>query len=417
VLAAAPAVSIGAAAAAAPAATTTTTTTTTSTVPTPTTTGAPATSAPTPTTNVADLLAGVNWIQATYASPCTDSEVRLVGGSAVHGGARAVLDDIVALDARAGLALAFLSCRGPGDTMSQTTVSLVRARRGGVETVAERDLGAAARVVAIEAPTLVVEAPATAPADGACCADVINRQTLRVTADGFAVTSEEQVSAFEQTVAAAPVVGDDAELVRRSVTPVALCFRWDNVWLSAEADPAEPAAPAEPSAELQALRLALVHVTGRWIDPTDRMNAEMAAVVAAYQEARGLAVDGTIGNETTDALAADLGCSSGGGFTMVPPRGLGPRNFRSVAQLVSAAERFASSGRSGYASIDQLLTDARWDGRNAMFLGCYRWQAPASGLSCSWSGATPLQLVGLVDDPATPGLGTFSILYARSTAV
>ena len=52
-----------------------------------------------------------------------------------------------------------------------------------------------------------------------------------------------------------------------------------------------------------------------------------------------------------------------------------------------------------------------------MFLGCYRWQAPSTGLSCSWSGPTPLQLVGLVDDPATPGLGTFSILYARSTAV
>ena len=52
-----------------------------------------------------------------------------------------------------------------------------------------------------------------------------------------------------------------------------------------------------------------------------------------------------------------------------------------------------------------------------MFLGCYRWQAPATGMSCSWSGTTPLQLVGLVDDPATPGLGTFSILYARSTAV
>jgi hypothetical protein len=147
------------------------------------------------------------------------------------------------------------------------------------------------------------------------------------------------------------------------------------------------------------------------------MNAEMAAVVTAYQEARGLAVDGSIGSQTTNALANDLGCPDRGEFTMVPPRGLGPRNFGSVAQLVAATGRFASGGRSGYASIDQLLTDARWDGRNAMFLGCYRWEAPSTGLSCSWSGATPLQLVGLVDDPATPGLGTFSILYARSTAV
>ena len=32
------------------------------------------------------------------------------------------------------------------------------------------------------------------------------------------------------------------------------------------------------------------------------MNAEMAAVVTAYQEARGLAVDGAIGTQTTNAL-------------------------------------------------------------------------------------------------------------------
>ena len=102
---------------------------------------------------------------------------------------------------------------------------------------------------------------------------------------------------------------------------------------------------------------------------------------------------------------------------MVPPRGLGPRAFTSVAQLAAAADRFASSGHSGFPSIDQLLTDARWEGRNALFLGCYRWSAPPTGLSCSWSGPTPLQLVGLVDDPTAPGLGSFSILYARSTAV
>ena len=57
--------------------------------------------------------------------------------------------------------------------------------------------------------------------------------------------------------------------------------------------------PTEPSAELQTIRLALIHITGRWIEPTGVMNAQMAAVVAAYQESRGLAVDGVIGDETT----------------------------------------------------------------------------------------------------------------------
>ena len=101
---------------------------------------------------------------------------------------------------------------------------------------------------------------------------------------------------------------------------------------------------------------------------------------------------------------------------MVVPHGPGQRNFNSVAGLLAATNRFATSGSSGNSSVDQLLTDARWNGGTALFLGCYRWQAPAAGVSCSWSGPTPLQLVGLVDDPANPGLGPFSILYARSAA-
>jgi hypothetical protein len=196
-----------------------------------------------------------------------------------------------------------------------------------------------------------------------------------------------------------------------------LCYRWDNVWLGAADEPDEPIPLTEPSAELQTIRLALIHLTGRWIDPTDHMNAEMAAVASVYQEGRGLAVDGAIGSQTTSALAADLGCPDNGEFTMVPPKDPGPRNFRSVGELIAATERYTSSGTSGSPSFDQLLADARWDGRNSMFLGCYRWQAPATGMSCSWSGATPLQLVGLVTDPTTPGLGPIVILYARSGAV
>ena len=336
----------------------------------------------------------------------------------MQSGNRAVLDDVVGIDTASGLALAFLSCHGPGGSTIQNTVAVVRAQSGVVaETLAERDLGAAAHVVAIQAPRFTVESPAAAPPPGGCCADVILRQTLTASPAGFTVGATEQVAAFEQTVAAAPAVGDDAELVRRSVTPASLCYRWDNVWLSATEEPAEPIPLAEPSAELQTIRLALIHVTGRWIDPTDRMDARMAAVVSAYQEARGLAVDGAIGPQTADALGVDLGCPDRGEFTMVPPRGLGPRSFDSVAELVAATDAFTTSGKSGSASLDELLTDAGWDGRNAMFLGCYRWQAPAAGMSCSWSGATPLQLVGLVADPAAPGLAAFSILYARSTAV
>ena len=365
-----------------------------------------------------DLLTGVNWIQATYASPCTDATVQLVGGSAIEGGNRAVLDDVVPIDATTGLALAFLSCRGPSGAAIETTVALVQARASSVvETLIERELGAAARVVAVQAPAFTVESPAATPGSGACCADVITRQTLAASPGGFAVIATGQVSAFEQTVAIAPAVGADAELVRRSVTPAALCYRWDNIWLSAVEEDAQPAELTEPSAELQTIRLALIHVTGRWIDPTDRMNAEMAAVVTAYQEARNLAVDGAIGPQTINALGSDLGCPDRGEFAMVPPRGPGPRSFGSVAELLAAAAAFATSGTSGSVALDELLTDARWDGRNAMFLGCYRWQSPAAGMSCSWSGTTPLQLVGLVADPATPGLGGFSILYARSTAV
>jgi hypothetical protein len=327
-----------------------------------------------------------------------------------------VLDDVVGIDSAEGLALAFLSCRGPGGTTTQTTATVVRAQGGDVETLAERELGRAARVVAVDGSEFTVEAPAASPPAGACCAEVFNRQTLAASPRGIVVVNDEQIAAFLQTVSSGPAVGEDAELVRRSVPRAALCYRWDNVWLGAADEPAEPIPLTEPSAELQTIRLALIHLTGRWIDPTDHMNAEMAAVASAYQEGRGLAVDGAIGDQTTSALAADLGCPANGEFTMVPPNSPGPRNFGSVAELIAATERFASSGSSGSPSVDQLLTDARWDGRNSMFLGCYRWQTPATGMSCSWSGATPLQLVGLVTDPAAPGLGRFFILYARSGA-
>ena len=371
---------------------------------TPVTTIAATTSTVAPTTTVVDVLAGINWIQAAYPSPCTDATVQLVGGSAMQGDHRAVLDDVVPIDRAAGLAVAFLSCRDAAGAAVETNAVLVRVRPPTAEMLAERQLGPGARVTAADPPTFTVDSPA-------------RRSRLTVNADGITVTPLVQTAALDETAPPAATVGRDADLVRRSVPRLALCYPWNNVWLSVSGEPDGPAPLSEPSAELQTIRLALIHLTGRWIEPTDHMNEEMAAVVTAYQEARGLAVDGAIGNETTGALRADLGCPDVGGFTMVPPTGLGPRSFSSVDALVAAANRFAARGRSGYASIDQLLRDSHWDGRHALFLGCYRWQAPSTGLSCSWSGPTPLQLVGLVDDPAQPGLGSFSILYARSAAV
>lgn len=365
----------------------------------------------------ANAPAGVNWLQETFPSPCSDRSIQLIGGAALDGGRRVVLDDVASVDAPTGTALAFLSCRAPGPTIAERTVAEMRTSAGSVTAGAEQALGAGARIVGIEGPAIVVETPVGSPPDGSCCVEVIRRQTLTLGGDGFVVTDDEELAGFHQTVLAAPLVGADAELVRGSVTPGALCFRWEGVWLGTEDEPAEATVLGEPSAELLTIRLALIHVTGRWIDPASEVTTQMAEVVADYQQARGLAVDGRIGPETTNALADDLGCPDSGSFSMVAPTGLGPRAFGSVSELVSAAERFARSGRSGSASIDQLLTDARWDGDTAMFLGCTRWEAPATGLSCSWSGVTPLQLVGLVDHPDVAGLGSFSILYARSTAV
>ncbi len=281
--------------------------------------------------------------------------------------------------------------------------------------IAEQELGPRARVVAVDLPSITVEFPEGTPVGGSCCAPFVRRRTYTVAPDGFDVTGDRQVAAFLQTVSP-PVVGGDGDLVRASIPAAALCYPWDDVYLTPQ-DPADaPATVSEPSAELQTLRLALIHVTRQWIPPSSYMTQEMSAVVTAYQELRELTVDGQIGAETTSALYADLGCPEAGSFNQVVPIGLGPRRFGSIAELLAATQRFATSGATGNASFDALLRSAQWDGRNSLFLGCYRWETPPSGMSCSWSGRTPLQLIGLVDDPATPGITQFSILYARSAA-
>jgi hypothetical protein len=363
---------------------------------------------------VPDLLAGINWIQVAYPSPCTDATVQLVGGTAMQGTQRAVLDDVVPLDPAAGLAVAFLSCRDAFGTATETSAVLLRARPPAIEAIVERQLGPRVRVVAADPPAFTLESPA--PPRSVCCPEVTNLRTLTASPSGLTATPREPVAAFDTAATPAATIGLGPDLVRRSVPAAALCYPWDNVWLSFSGVPSEPRPASEPSAELQTIRLALIRLTGRWIAPTDWMNAEMADAVSAYQESRGLVVDGAIGDQTTSALRVDLGCPDVDGFSMVLPGELGRRHFSTVADLIAATDRFARSGTSGNTSLDRLLRDSRWDGANAMFLGCDRWDSPANGLSCSWSGATPLQLVGLVVDPNNPGLTDFSILYARSAA-
>jgi hypothetical protein len=339
----------------------------------------------------------------------------MIAGSAIDGSSLAVLDDVLPVDPQSGRALAFLSCHAPDGTVTETTALLVQVSAGGfVASLAEQELGADARVVAVQLPAFTVEAPEGVPADGSCCAPFVRRRTYTVGTDGFVLAAERQVAAFLQNVAP-PVIGGDGDLVRTSVSAAALCYRWDNVYLTPQ-DPGEVTEISEPTAELQTVRLALIHVSGRWITPSSYMTHEMSDVVTAYQESRGLTVDGQVGAETTSALSADLGCTDNGEFDQVVPSGLGPRRFASISDLLAATQRYATTGSTGNGSLDALLAAARWDGANSLFLGCYRWNTPPSGMSCSWSGRTPLQLIGLVDDPSSDGIAGFSILYARSAA-
>ena len=146
-----------------------------------------------------------------------------------------MLDDVVGLDTADGLALAFLSCRaaGWGDDPDHG-----ERDRAGPEGASRRSPSASsARVLGSSpstAPTFTVESPAAAPPAG----DVLCRRhqppdarPRRRTDSPSPRTSRSPRS--NRPSPSTPAVGRDAELVRRSVTPAALCYRWDNVWLSA----------------------------------------------------------------------------------------------------------------------------------------------------------------------------------------
>ncbi len=356
----------------------------------------------------------MTWIQQAYLSPCGDgTTVQMIGGGGVVNGSRAVLDDVIALDPTKGRALAFLSCHQPNGTVSAVVALPVTAAGDVLTPGTPTSLGAGARVVAASPHAFVVELP-----DPDAPAALWRRRSYTVGDDGIALASDRQISALQRTIARPPTVGDAIRLVQGSVQPADLCYAWNNVSLAPQDPPAPDASDPipDPSAEIQTIRLALILLTGSWIDPTSEVSPQMAAVTRAYQASRGLAVDGVIGPQTTDALRADLGCDGIGSFRTVVPPALGPRLYATPGALLADAERYAHTGHSNDPSLDALLAAAGWDGAHSFFLGCERYESPEAGLSCAWSGTTPLQLVGLVDDPASPGVHDFSVLYARSAA-
>lgn len=398
---------------------------------------APATAVATspPTAPAPDRLAGVNWLAGPLPSPCGAGDVDLIGGTALVAGRRVVLEDVRPLDPGAGLAVLIMSCQPADGVVSARTVAVVEVAPGPVMTTrTERLLPLAGRIVSVDLPELIVETPVATvpPSDEAVPADagssssappavvvpLVRRHVVTISSDAITIADRGEVPATtpDPGPGAAPGVVAST-FVRTSVPAAALCFRWGDPPMYPQDPPDEPEPPREPRAELQSARLGLMHVTDRWIAPASEMTTDMGDVVRAYQEARGLAVDGVLGRQTGAALAADLGCPEGlGELRQVEPPALGPRRFGSVGELTASMARYADAGHSGNPSFDALLARAGWDGSVAMFLGCHRRDSPRAGLDCTWSGVTPLQLVGLVDDPATEGVTAFSVLYARSPA-
>jgi len=390
-----------------------------STPPTTVAASAPPTTVPTTTTPPVDRLAGVAWLSGTYPSPCSDETVELLGGTAVTPGGIVALEDVHPLSPADGTALALLSC-SQRSGVSAHLVAVVAVDAAGASTVLSRQaLPGDATIVAFDGTALTVETPDGEPLDGSCCAPFVRRRDLVLEGTTLTPDGKSRRSAADPSAATPPALGGNAALVRAAFPPAALCYRWGNSSFWPQDPPpsgGDEAPIVAPSAELQTMRLALITLTGQWFAPSPDATSEMGAVARAYQESRGLTVDGVVGPQTSAAVAADLGCPPTGSFRQVDPPALGPRRFATVDDLLAATTAYATTGASGNPSLDALLAASSWDGANSMFLGCTRRESPRAGLTCSWSGATPLQLVGLVDDPDAAGVAAFSVLYARSAA-
>ena len=73
---------------------------------------------------------------------------------------------------------------------------------------------------------------------------------------------------------------------------MAACYRWGNTAMTLT-EPNPTGAILPPDAELTTMRLALIHLTGMWIEPAPYMNADMDAAARSFQAANGLSVDGS----------------------------------------------------------------------------------------------------------------------------
>ena len=203
------------------------------------------------------------------------------------------------------------------------------------------------------------------------------------------------------TIARPPTVGDAIRLVEGSVQPADLCYAWNDVSLAPQDPPAPDASDPipDPSAEIQTIRLALILLTGSWIDPTSEVSPQMAAVTRSFQASHGLAVDGVIGPQTTDALRSDLGCAGIGSFrTVVPPCSghvCTPR--RALCSPTPSATPAPATAPTRRSTPCWRPPDGTAPTRS--FLAASATSPRRRGSRCVWSGTTPLQLVGLVDDP------------------
>lgn len=363
------------------------------------------------------LVSATDWMTGIYYSPCDGTAVEVSGGgAATHNGFISV-NGVITLDDDAGRALVLLNCRNAGGDLTHAVAQLITVDAAGVRTTyVQQHLAGGGRLISVDPTEIVLEVGAGTPPPGGCCAPFVQRQTVTIGTDRFVITDGAMRPAFHRTLDATTGGGiENVSLVTDAVPRMAACYRWGNTAMTLT-QPNPTGAILPPDAELTTMRLALIHLTGMWIEPAPYMNADMDAAARAFQAANGLAVDGIIGAQTKTAVRGALECPETRAFVQVDPRSVGPRTFGSPAELAAAAERYADEGTSGNPALDELLALARWDGVNSYFLGCDRRTTPSNGVTCSWSGATPLQLVGLATDGGNGPVTSFAILYARSAA-
>lgn len=365
----------------------------------------------------AGLVTATNWMAGIYYSPCDGTAVEVSGGGAATDNGFISVNGVITIDDAAGRALVLLNCRNAGGELTHSVAQLIAVDAGGVRTTyTQQQLAGGGRVISVTPTEVVIEVGAGTPPPGRCCLPFVRRETIAVGTDRLTIIDGDMRPAFHRTLDASASGGiENVSLLTRTVPPMAACYRWGNTAMTLT-EPNPTGAILPPDAELTTMRLALIHLTGMWIEPAPYMNADMDAAARSFQAANGLSVDGIIGAQTKTAVRAALACPETRSFVQVDPVSVGPRTFGSPAELAAAGASYAGGNGSGSQSLDELFWLSRWDGANSFFLGCERRTTPANGVTCSWSGATPLQFVGLSTDGTTGPVTSFSVLYARTAA-